>query len=145
MQRLGVERPEGGISVKRLTYRDANGEAWYSDAGTEANRLHFIADMEDILGGGYDLDRLRELAQADRDGRCVVLPCKQGDTVWRICGPKGRKFVAERKVVSVTMYGPEKFEIFTNCNDWLGKTVFLTREEAEKALKEGENNAENNR
>ena len=67
---------EGGISVERLTYRDANGEAWYSDAGTEADRLHFIADMEDILGGGYDLDRLRELAQADREGRCVVIPFK---------------------------------------------------------------------
>ena len=35
------------------------------------NRLKKI---EDILGDEYDLDRLRELAQADRDGRCVVLP-----------------------------------------------------------------------
>ena len=52
--------------MERLTYRDANGEAWYSDAGTEADRLHFIADMEDILGDGYDLDRLRELVEADR-------------------------------------------------------------------------------
>lgn len=60
--------------MERLTYRDANGEAWYSDAGTEADRLHFIADMEDILGDGYDLDRLRELVEADRDGRCVVIP-----------------------------------------------------------------------
>lgn len=62
--------------MKRLTYRDANGEAWYSDAGTEADRLHFIADMEDILGDDYDLDRLRELVEADRDGRCVVLPVR---------------------------------------------------------------------
>lgn len=54
------------MSVERLTYRDANGEAWYSDAGTEADRLHFIADMEDILGGNYDLNRLRELVEADR-------------------------------------------------------------------------------
>ena len=28
------------------------------------------------------LDRLRELAEADRDGRCVVLPCKVGDSLW---------------------------------------------------------------
>ena len=54
------------MSVERLTYRDANGEAWYSDAGTEADRLHFIADMENILGGNYDLNRLRELVEADR-------------------------------------------------------------------------------
>ena len=52
--------------MERLTYRDANGEAWYSDAGTEADRLHFIADMENILGGNYDLNRLRELVEADR-------------------------------------------------------------------------------
>ena len=30
--------------------------------------------------GNYD--RLRELAEADRDGRCVVLPCKIGSTVY---------------------------------------------------------------
>lgn len=54
------------MSVERLTYCDANGEAWYSDAGTEADRLHFIADMENILGGNYDLNRLRELVEADR-------------------------------------------------------------------------------
>ena len=38
--------------------------------------------IEDILGDDYDLDRLRELVEADRDGRCVVLPCKIGDTVY---------------------------------------------------------------
>lgn len=37
------------------------------------NRLKKI---EDILGDEYDLDRLRELAQADREGRCVVIPFK---------------------------------------------------------------------
>ena len=95
--------------------------------------------VEDVLstlfGDDYNLDRLKELVKADREGRCVVLPCKRGDTVWRICGPKGRKFVAPREVQSVTMYEPGKFELFTNCFDWLGKTVFLTEEEAEAALK----------
>lgn len=28
--------------------------------------------IEDILGDDYDLERLRELAEADREGRCVV-------------------------------------------------------------------------
>lgn len=32
-----------------------------------------LAAIEDILGDEYDLDRLRELAKADREGRCVVL------------------------------------------------------------------------
>ena len=35
--------------------------------------------IEDILGDGYDLGRLQELVEADRDGRCVVLLCKAGD------------------------------------------------------------------
>lgn len=33
-----------------------------------------LADVQEILGDDYDLDRLRELVEADRDGRCVVLP-----------------------------------------------------------------------
>lgn len=33
-----------------------------------------LAVIEDILGDNYDLDRLRELVEADKEGRCVVLP-----------------------------------------------------------------------
>lgn len=32
-----------------------------------------LSQIEDILGDEYDLDELRELAQADREGRCVVI------------------------------------------------------------------------
>lgn len=38
--------------------------------------------IEDILGGDYNLDRLRELAEADRKGRCVVTELAPGDEVW---------------------------------------------------------------
>ena len=48
-----------------------------------ASRLAFI---ENILGDDYDLGRLKELLQADRDGRCVVLPCRVGDTLYYIGG-----------------------------------------------------------
>ena len=33
-----------------------------------------LTAIEDILGDEYDLDRLRGLVQADREGRCVVTP-----------------------------------------------------------------------
>lgn len=33
-----------------------------------------LSSIENILGDDYDLDRLREFAEADREGRCVVLP-----------------------------------------------------------------------
>ena len=35
-----------------------------------------LADIEDILGDEYELDRLRELVEADKEGRCVVLPVR---------------------------------------------------------------------
>ena len=45
-----------------------------------------LKQIEDILGDDYDLDRLKELVEADRDGRCVVLPCRVGDTLYYIGG-----------------------------------------------------------
>lgn len=41
-----------------------------------------LAAIEDILGEEYDLERLRELAQADREGRCVVQEFIPGGEVW---------------------------------------------------------------
>ena len=45
----------------------------FSECGGMDDIVDRLADIEDILGDEYDLDRLRELAQADREGRCVVL------------------------------------------------------------------------
>lgn len=50
---------------------------------------------------GLSLDRLRELAQADREGRCVVLPAGIGDTVHHITTCKNFS-----QVLDGTMYGP---------------------------------------
>ena len=44
-----------------------------------------LATIEDILGDGYDLDRLRELAQADREGRIVLRSAGAG----KKCGSCG--------------------------------------------------------
>lgn len=112
--------------MERLTYRTENGEAFYSDNGTEADRLHFIAGMEDILGDTYDLDRLRELLEADREGRSVVLPCKVGDTVYqadteRVYGLKIKKIIYD--------CGHIAFDAAA-----IGKSVFLSREAADVAL-----------
>ena len=41
-----------------------------------------LAAIEDILGDEYDLGRLRELAQADREGRAVVQKFAPGSEVW---------------------------------------------------------------
>lgn len=111
--------------MERFTYRE-NGKWRMRIGGTEHS--------------GPQVDRLAAYEDAEEQGLLVMLPCKRGDKVWRICGPKKRRFVAERTVLSVTMYNPGEFEVFTNCFDWLCKTVFLTREESEKALKEANRN-----
>lgn len=72
------------------------------------------------IGGGYE--RLRQLAEADKAGRLVVLPCKVGDTVYTLTRTfDGADVVGEA-------------ELWWTDIPQLGKTVFLTREEAEKAL-----------
>lgn len=80
---------------------------------------------------GLPIARLRELAVADKDGRCVVLPCKEGTTVYCISLP-----IATYPDKSK----PEVVPIAFTRNDLLkfGSRVFLTREEAEKALAEME-------
>ena len=80
---------------------------------------------------GIAIDRLCDLAEADRDGRVVVLPCKVGDTVYRIFNPPGRKPVISAHTLMSVDY-------IVRWLDKFGKTVFLTREKAEKALEEME-------
>lgn len=66
--------------------------------------------------------------------RFVELPCKPGDRVYRFCGTKNNRYVGERPVHSVTLYGDGSFVILSSAYDTMGKTVFLTREEAEAEL-----------
>ena len=66
--------------------------------------------------------------------RMVELPCKVGDHVFRLCGTKKTRYVAERIVSAVTLCGNGSWSILSTAYDALGKTVFLTREEAEAQL-----------
>lgn len=107
-----------------------------------------LSKIEDILGDEYDLDRLKELVQADREGRCAKLPCKEffsmlGGDVYAIdddevlevllCGvgydPDGIDFID-----AVYAPGCEDEKGFTFRFSDVGKTIFLTRKEAEAAL-----------
>lgn len=98
-----------------------------------------LASIEDILGDEYDLDRLRELVEADRDGRCVVLPCKIGDTVYSVlplCGVNSHRIQkfernSEGDFASSALMFP--FSEF-------GKTVFRDKEAAEAALERMKSN-----
>lgn len=59
--------------MERLTERLENGVINVKYATQHETAIHRLASIEDILGDEYDLDRLRELVQADREGRCVVI------------------------------------------------------------------------
>ena len=71
--------------MKRIT---GSGISWElpGDFKSIWNMAVRLKQIEDILGEDYDLDRLKELVEADREGRCVVLPCKVGDTLYYIGG-----------------------------------------------------------
>ena len=97
-----------------------------------ALKLMRLADLESLCS----YDRLRELAEADNDGRVEVLSCKVGDVLYR-GSPSG---VVVHRVANVVYRGlTSRWYIDTIPNlpyasEELGKTVFLTREEAKKAL-----------
>lgn len=77
-------------------------------------------------------DRLRELAQADRDGKALILPCKVGDVVYRIWRTQGRE-------PEITSHCMTDYGIIVRWMHYFGKIVFLTYEEAEAALYPCEN------
>ena len=150
-QREGYERRlangyQRSIPVERFlrlaAYEDsgcAPEEVLPKDKADEiALNLMRLADLESLCS----YDRLRELAEADKDERVVVLPCKVGDIV----GANLDEMRHTRKcVIEFVNIGSRVTTIVFSTVDGLreqygvnpisfGKTVFLTREEAEKAL-----------
>lgn len=130
---------KGGIddAVKRL--------AAYENTDLEPETISKIRDI--VLDISGNLDRLRELAQADREGRCVVVPVKLGQPVYCLqdyfndATMKSEKRVKCRLVDFIPV-ASKMFETNGLIYQFseIGKTVFLTREEAEAKLKEREKN-----
>ena len=119
--------------------------AAYEDTGMEPEQCE---NAKVIIESAFSDDtskseRIRELLKADKDGRLVVLPCKVGDRLYEVTG---------RKTISVYEVRAIRVELFGLFIEWdivegfvwqslaginageIGKTVFLTSEEAEKAL-----------
>ena len=136
----GVERlsayEDTGLTPEEVLPKDKADEI--------ALKLMRLADLENFCS----YTRLRELAEADKAGRLVVSPRKIGDTVWVTRNPWTGKLLKkplDAYVDGVKMYshglyvnllfdtrkinGTRDYEI-----NHIGKTVFLTREEAEAAL-----------
>ena len=112
----------------------------------ECERSDEIVDrlgvIEDILGNEYELDRLRELVEADREGRCVVLPCHIGDPVFM--GTGRSKITGYEEDICDGFYigrnGVLQVKVQNNKGNHgtygvIGQTAELTHEAAEAALK----------
>lgn len=111
----------------------------YEDTGLmpeEIDMDHEAAEELRRLCRDYDLDRLEKLIEADKDGRVVVRPCKVGDTLFRVFAGE----ILEHKVRNMRYLAIQgRWDIDTTpfCSyveSSIGKTIFLTHEEAEKAL-----------
>lgn len=108
---------------------------------TEDAMINLEAQALDV-----EADRLRELAEADKDGRVIVLPAKKGDTLYAVT-----RFGVEKRVVKEiaapffynTYESSDRAALSTDIRNF-GKTVFLTHEEAEKALREMEGKKDGN-
>ena len=127
-----------GKDIFRKMARDLYGRLKaYEDTGmypesVEALKLSMMgkAISEITEFNGLPIDRLRELAEADKDGRLVVLPCKVYETDGvRVYEHTGREVIYE------TAGGPA-FD-----KNAIGKSIFLTRAEAERAIQEMEGKA----
>ena len=111
----------------------------YLDTGMTPEAFQsFVVFFQDLIGNqkaSEALDRFRQLAKADRDGRLVVLPCKVGDTVYFAL--LGR--IIEKQVFSIVSFSNSIRIYCDGTSEYfrpedIGETFFLTREEAEKAL-----------
>lgn len=62
--------------MERLTAKNKHGKPIIKDWPNymEFDIVNRLASIEDILGDEYDLDELREMVQAKREGRCAIIP-----------------------------------------------------------------------
>lgn len=134
-----IDCPSFDCLVERL--------AAYEDTGLEPGE---VKSMQEEHFSGLEMAKLysvimelKKYQEADKDGRVVVLPCKMGDRLYEVTG---------RKTISVYKVRAIRVELFGLFIEWdivegfvcqslaginageIGKTVFLTREEAKKAL-----------
>ena len=128
--------------------------AAYEDTGLEPEEIVSRKELDqlscviDLLNNcqqfNESIDRLRELAEADKEGRCVVLPCKPSDvTIYQLRNKKHARGigVSPRHVMCTQVWSGGGYSLQHQgqdscCKKDFGKTWFLTREEAEKALEE---------
>ena len=137
-----------GKDIFRKMARDLYGRLKaYEDTGIEPEAVETVklalaakhlVDLETL--NNTPISRLVELAEADKAGQLVVLPCKVGDKLYRVFAGEIFEYrVGRMKYFAIQ--GRWDIETYPFCpcvESSIGKTIFLTSEEAERALQEME-------
>ena len=145
-----------GKDIFRKMARDLYGRLKaYEDTGLEPEEVTALGKLFDYALKESKtlteqltlLKHIRELAEADKEGRCIITPCKVGETVYFVNAKQILEFAVVGYAVDETgiswVYS-ENVDKIGNTNertfspDRFGKNTFFTREEAEKALQEME-------
>lgn len=94
------------------------------------------------LFNGVDVDRMKELTEADKNGRVMIAPCKVGDTAYwvhnrtvTVC--RVYRIQMNRKGTFICLKSNKSHGAF-RADICLGKTIFFSSEEAEKAMEVSE-------
>ena len=127
---------QDGTCTQRLVWERLKA---YEDAGLSPQACAEAREIEETLSGyDYSISRMVELMKADVEGRVLILPCAPDAIYWeKVSGILAQSrfeglHVYEDGTIKYAGYGMEI------CAEDIGETVFLSREEAEKALQERE-------
>lgn len=120
----------------------------YEDTGLSPEKVSW---MKEVVEAAFDndtsrIERAHNLHVADKEGRVIVLPCKVGQRVFALLDTD--KHISECEIEQIGLGNEIGFvglepigargRNYGVALNGFGKTVFLTREEAEKALAEME-------
>lgn len=152
MEHLTIRNSDGTVSqpadlkwaeaLKKLAaYEDTGLEPEEAEACKVALMGKTLAEIKEIEG--LSIERMKELAKAEAEDRLLILPCKVGDTVYLIKQVMiGTKSIFDARVngISVSYAGDVILHFgghppVSYCASSIGETIFLTRAEAEAALR----------
>lgn len=106
-----------------------------------------IEDAIDYIIENIDYNHLKELVQSDKEGKCLILPCSIGSSVWVIsfctesnggyycpfdCNSAQRDAVFSKRCIDYCKIYKSEFKL--DMLKEFGKTVFLSQQEAIKVL-----------
>ena len=146
--------------MERLTYWNEDHECWsyhgpsgnaairlatYEDTGLEPEEIKTILERYQAFRSAISDEtgqplvswtRASEICRAEKDGRLVVLPCKVGDRVYRVITARDAAPVMTE--IEIKTFGQAADLIGRIGEKQLRVSWYLTREEAEAALKKRE-------